>query len=451
LRATSSLYLNLPVMIGMLESQSFPLILGASDRELTLDSTLQDLNLHDFQIDLSRPGRDLARAFEENPLLPGAILTRNDRFFGMISRRRFLEMMSRPYSLELFSRRSLESLYSFAKVEVLICSRDLRIATAAQQCLARSPELLYEPIVIELENGRYRLLDVQRLLVIKAQLYEMAMGVIADRTAELDQANAEITSLNARLHAENLRLHAELEVTRQLQQILLPKPEEIQQIEGLEIAGFMEPAAEVGGDYYDVLQYDGRVKIGIGDVTGHGLESGVLMLMVQTAVRTLLAEGETDPVRFLNTLNRTIYGNIRRMNTDKHITLALLDYNQGEIRLSGQHEEAIVVRHHGKVERIDTLDLGFPIGLEEDISPFIAQSLIQLESGDVLVLYTDGIPEAENCDRQFYGLERLCQVLIRTHHRCAEEIRQAIIEDWRKHVGDHKVYDDITLLILKQK
>lgn len=435
----------------MLDPQSLFLIRGSSDRELTLDSTLQDLHLHNFTIDLSLPGRDLGQAFDENPLLPGAILTRNDRLFGMISRRRFLEMMSRPYSLELFSRRSLESLYSFAKVEVLICSGDLLISTAAHQCLARSPELLYEPIVIELKDGDYRLLDVQRLLVIKAQLYEMAMGVIADRTAELDHANAEITSLNDQLRAENIRLHAELEVTRQLQQILLPKPEELQQIDGLEIAGFMEPATEVGGDYYDVLQYNGRVKIGIGDVTGHGLESGVLMLMVQTAVRTLLADGETDHVRFLNTLNRTIYGNIRRMNTDKHITLALLDYDQGEVRLSGQHEEAIVVRHNGQIERIDTLDLGFPIGLEEDISPFIAQAIIKLESGDVLVLYTDGIPEAENCDRQFYGLERLCQVLRRFHHRCAEEIRGAIVADWRQHVGDHKVYDDITLLILKQK
>ncbi|HIK33906.1 MAG TPA: SpoIIE family protein phosphatase [Oscillatoriales cyanobacterium M4454_W2019_049] len=438
-------------MLGMLEPSPFPIARGADDRELTLDSTLQDLHLHDFQIDISRPGRELARAFDENTLLPGAILTQNGCFCGMISRRRFLELMSRPYSLELFSRRSLESLYRFAKVDVLVCAGDLLISTAAHQCLARSPELLYEPIVVVLDERTYRLIDVHKLLVVKAQLYEMAMSVIAERTAELDRANAEITSLNDRLRAENLRLHAELEVTRQLQQMLLPKSEELQQIEGLDIAGFMEPATEVGGDYYDVLQHNGKVKIGIGDVTGHGLESGVLMLMVQTAVRTLLADGETDPVRFLNTLNRTIYGNIQRMKTDKHITLALLDYDRGEIRLSGQHEEAIVVRSNGQIECIDTLDLGFPIGLEEDISPFISQTSIKLEVGDVLVLYTDGITEAENCDRQFYGLKRLCRVVRQFHHCCAQEIQRAIVADWRQHVGNWKVYDDITLLILKQK
>jgi len=110
---------------------------------------------------------------------------------------------------------------------------------------------------------------------------------VKERTAQLAEANQEISALNEKLKAENFRLSAELEVTKQLQQMILPKQEELDSIEGLDIAGFMEPADEVGGDYYDVLQQDGRVKIGIGDVTGHGLESGVLMLMVQTAVRTL--------------------------------------------------------------------------------------------------------------------------------------------------------------------
>jgi len=106
------------------------------------------------------------------------------------------------------------------------------------------------------------------------------------------------------LRAENMRMSAELSVTRRLQQMVLPTNQELKAVAGLDIAGFMEPTDEIGGDYYDVLQHDGRILFGIGDVTGHGLESGVLMLMAQTAVRTLLENGETDPVRFLNTLLR---------------------------------------------------------------------------------------------------------------------------------------------------
>jgi len=279
---------------------------------------------------------------------------------------------------------------------------------------------------------------------------ELEQRVLA-RTADLNEANQEITHLNQRLKAENLRMKAELDVTRQLQQMILPKQEELSQIPKLEIAGFMEPAAEVGGDYYDVLTHNGLVKIGIGDVTGHGLESGVLMIMVQTAVRTLLANNETDPTNFLNVLNQVIYDNVQRMNSDKNLSLSLLDYKEGILSLSGQHEEMIVVRSGGQVERIDTIDLGFPIGLEADISDFVAQIEVQLKPGDVVVLYTDGITEAENQLGLRYGIEQFCEIVSDNWQQSAEEIRKAVIEDVRRHIGKQKVYDDITLLILKQK
>jgi len=268
---------------------------------------------------------------------------------------------------------------------------------------------------------------------------------------KLTLANQEISALNERLKEENLRMRAELEVTKQLQQMILPKPEELESIEGLEIAAFMEPADEVGGDYYDVLPIDGKVKIGIGDVTGHGLESGVLMLMTQTAVRTLQECQVTDPVQFLDILNRTIYRNVQRINPYKNLTLSVLDYADGTLSLSGQHEEMIVVRAGGEVERIDTENLGFPIGLEEEIADFIASEQVQLHPGDAVVLYTDGITEAFDINYKQYGLERLCEVASRNCDRCAQEIRQAVIEDLWQHIGKQKVFDDITLVVLKQK
>jgi sigma-B regulation protein RsbU (phosphoserine phosphatase) len=269
--------------------------------------------------------------------------------------------------------------------------------------------------------------------------------------SELAKANEQITQLNQLLSAENTRLSAEVEITQRLQKMILPKEKELKTIDTLEIAGFMEPADEVGGDYYDVLSDRDRLKIGIGDVTGHGLESGVLMLMVQTAVRTLMESNQTDPKKFLEILNRTIYKNVQRMDSDKHLSLCLVDYHQGKLKLSGQHEEIVVVRAGGIVERIDTIDLGFPIGLEENIEGFIFQVEIKLESQDVVVLYTDGITEAENSYGQQYGLERLCQTLINNWTESAEQIRQLVIADVREHIGLHKVYDDITLVILKQK
>ena len=274
---------------------------------------------------------------------------------------------------------------------------------------------------------------------------------VYERTAELAQANEEIIALNEKLKQENLRMGAELDVARQLQQMVLPNPEELEVIEGLDLAGYMAPADEVGGDYYDVLHTDGLVTMGIGDVTGHGLESGILMLMTQTAVRTLQEIKESDPVRFLDTLNRTLYQNVQRMNSDKNLTLAILNYLDNRVSISGQHEETLVVRAGGHIERIDTMDLGLPIGITDDIADFIDHTIVELNCGDGLVLYTDGIPEAFDVEKQQYGMERLCQVISQNWQFTAQEIKQAIIDDVRGFIGEQKVFDDITLVILKQQ
>ncbi len=294
-----------------------------------------------------------------------------------------------------------------------------------------------------------RLRKAEQLL---AQYNDNLEKQVSQRTTQLAKANEEIRMLNEGLQTENLRLGAEINISRQLQQMLLPSQAELGDIDGLDIAGFMEPADEVGGDYYDVLEYNGHVKIGIGDVTGHGLESGMLMLMTQTAVRTLLISEERNPARFLNILNRTIYDNVQRMKADKSLSLALLDYSpSGHVRLSGQHEELIVVRQGGKVELIDTMNLGFPVGLDDDITDFVNEILIKLEEGDGVVLYTDGITEAENMEKEQYGLERMCEILSRHWHQSAEGIKQAIIDDLHQYIGLQTIFDDITLLVLKQK
>ncbi|MEG4067828.1 PP2C family protein-serine/threonine phosphatase [Microcoleus sp. Pol11C2] len=324
-------------------------------------------------------------------------------------------------------------------------------------------------LVIYLLVSFYRTV-MQTVFVLDASVKKMTSGnldhkIILDNRDELGQlvgafnkiadalvgANQKITVLNDRLKAENMRMSAEIDVTRKIQQMLLPKDRDLKEVIGLGIAGFMEAAEKVGGDYYDVLLHKGRVKIGIDDVTGHGLESGVLMIMVQTEVRTLLAYNEAAPVRFLTAINSVIYDNVQRMKFDKNASLALLDYQQGMLKLSGQHEVMIVVRCNGSVERFDTMDLGFPIGLDADIAEFVAEKIVHLHSGDVVVLYTDGITETKNMDKLLYGLDRLIEVIEINWQRSAAEIRQAVIKDVRSHIGEQKVFDDITLLVLKQK
>lgn len=267
--------------------------------------------------------------------------------------------------------------------------------------------------------------------------------------ADLNAANLEITELNKSLQAENVRMSAQLEVARKVQQMVLPRDRELEQIKTLDIAAFMQPADEMGGDYYDVLQVDGVVTIAIGDVSGHGLESGLLMLMTQTAVRTLKETRAYNPVAFLETLNRTFYQNVQRMNSEKNITLSILTYLNGRVSVSGQHEEVLLVRNGGTVERIDTIDLGLPLGLVDDIARFVHQVTLRLYAGDGIVLYTDGIPEAYSADKQQYGLDRLCEAIAQNWQGSAENTKQLIINDFQQFIGEQKLCDDITVLVIK--
>lgn len=149
---------------------------------LNLESRLEDLSLSEFQIESETTGIEVAKAFEGNPLLPGVILTEQGQLLGMISRRRFLEFMSRPYGLELFLRRPIKSLYLMDRTDVLILPSDTLIVDAARQSLQRPANLLYEPIVVEIDSQIYKLVDVHQLMVAQSHIHELATKLLNNQT-----------------------------------------------------------------------------------------------------------------------------------------------------------------------------------------------------------------------------------------------------------------------------
>ena len=148
---------------------------------LTVQSQLADLILHHYQVEADCLGSEVASAFNTNPLLPGVILQDAGQFFGMISRRRFLESMSRPYGLEIFSKRSLRVMYEFGHIPVLVLPGDTPVVTAVQQSLARSPEGLYEPIVVQLET-EYCLLDVHHLFLAQSRIHHLTTQLLDEQS-----------------------------------------------------------------------------------------------------------------------------------------------------------------------------------------------------------------------------------------------------------------------------
>ena len=176
-------------------SISVPPLYPSVNRDLRWGSTLLDLRLHDFQVRADCPGNEVEQGLESNPLLPGVILMAEGGLLGMISRRRFFEHLSRPFARELFLNRPISTLYSFAKTEILQFSGAAEIVDAAARAVRRQSDLLYEPIVVELAPGKYKLVDVPQLLLAQAQIHELAKKKIEELHKEAEAAKKELERL----------------------------------------------------------------------------------------------------------------------------------------------------------------------------------------------------------------------------------------------------------------
>lgn len=267
---------------------------------------------------------------------------------------------------------------------------------------------------------------------------------------EISIANRQLEVYAEKLKDESQRLRAEVNIAREIQTMVLPSQEEIEKIEELDVACLMRPADEVGGDYYDIIKIDDLITIGIGDVTGHGLSSGIIMLMAQTAIRTLAEMRIRDSKEFLAVLNRVLYANIERIRAGKNMTLSIISYRDGEYVVSGQHESVIICRTDGTIENYDTLEYGFYVGLLPDISEQVNTFRLSLAPGDIMLLYSDGVTEAENSEGEQFGLERMCDVVNNSRELHPEKIKFKLIKMLYNFMGATEIYDDITFMVIKQ-
>jgi hypothetical protein len=161
---------------------------------LDLDSKLQDLPLWDEVLEIDTFGNRLIQLFEQEPLIPGVILTNNYSYVGMISRRRFFEFMSRPYSLGLFAERAISYLYDYLQPEIFELPGNTTVIEATQIALKRTFQLVYEPIVVKVMTAHsetYQLLDIHNLLLAHSQIQILTLRQLeqAKNQSRIDQAD----------------------------------------------------------------------------------------------------------------------------------------------------------------------------------------------------------------------------------------------------------------------
>jgi serine phosphatase RsbU (regulator of sigma subunit) len=248
-------------------------------------------------------------------------------------------------------------------------------------------------------------------------------------------------------------LQKEMEIAHNLQKAVLP---EDQAMDYYNFCGFMKPADEVGGDYYDfkkiIWENQDYYWFMIGDVSGHGLEAGLIMLMGQTAFRNSLdLQPGLGPKNIFSVVNKTLQSNIDKLKSRKYMTGSVLraDIN-GNFISAGLHLDMLIFRKsEKKVARLPSQ--GMWLGILPDIEKSTDEIHFKLEKGDVLLLYTDGLTEAMNSKHELYDDLRLIKVLEGNGYSKIEDIRNSILEDLNQFTEGQKQMDDISFILIQMK
>jgi serine phosphatase RsbU (regulator of sigma subunit) len=246
--------------------------------------------------------------------------------------------------------------------------------------------------------------------------------------------------------AEKSRLEGELSVAEHVQTAVLPRD---LHLVGFELAARMLPASEVGGDYYDVVASRDGGFICIGDVVGHGLPAGLVMLMMQSGLATVLRRQPAPTVaEAVQVLNEVLYDNGARMGIARHASLSVLRCSSdGSVECAGGHLDPIVLRAGGHVETIDAP--GPFVGFEPELeSEAISSTSFNLGPGDLMLLYTDGISEARRADGEMFGPERLRSLLAAAGNRSPAEIVAEVFTAVRGWTAEQQ--DDMTVLAVRR-
>jgi sigma-B regulation protein RsbU (phosphoserine phosphatase) len=237
----------------------------------------------------------------------------------------------------------------------------------------------------------------------------------------------------------------ENEIASRVQAAILPGEVDV---EGLAISAVMLPAEVVGGDYYDIIPVEDGCWIAIGDVAGHGLSAGVIMLMIQSAVQSLVrCSPNASPRELVCALNGALYENIRnRMKTDEHVTFCLARYSpDGGLVFAGAHENILICRANGEFESIPPT--GVWLAILDDVSSVMPDTRVQLGPGDIMVLFSDGVIEADDGTGKRFGLDRLRALVVAHHEGRPQEVRDTIMDEVMRWGG--RPQDDVTIVVVR--
>ena len=267
------------------------------------------------------------------------------------------------------------------------------------------------------------------------------LRVTIDRTLE----NSAVWRQAMESRSQLVALENELDVARRMQASILPT--EFPKRDGFEVYANMQPARQVGGDFYDVQGLaQGKVGLAIADVSGKGVPAGLFMMSSRTLLKGA-AIGSADPGTVLTTVNDVLSGDNAEM---MFVTVLYAVYDprtRGYTYANGGHDSPLVVHADGSTTLLPHTG-GIALGVVPEVQ--YESHTVTLQEGDTVLLYTDGVTEAQNPDGEQFGLERLREIFQDRTATSAEAATGRIFRAVRSYADAAPQFDDITCLALCQ-
>ncbi|MBI1373831.1 MAG: SpoIIE family protein phosphatase [Phycisphaera sp.] len=255
---------------------------------------------------------------------------------------------------------------------------------------------------------------------------------------------AAATIRNAQLDAErqeNIRIQRQVQLAADVQRQLLPQS--VPHYPPFEVAGRYESCFELGGDFYDFIPMEDELGVVVGDVVGKGVAAGLLMASVRASLRAHV-EDVADIARVMARVNAALTRDSRD-NEFATVFYATLDPRTMTLTYSSAGHDPALLLHNGRITELESG--GLPLGI--DANEFYEKQSFDLEAGDVLLMYTDGVTDASDFEGQKFGRDRIKEALLECGHQSAHHIVNHVLWQVRRFAGLNRRPDDITIVAVK--
>jgi sigma-B regulation protein RsbU (phosphoserine phosphatase) len=252
---------------------------------------------------------------------------------------------------------------------------------------------------------------------------------------------------NLRMHLEMIvkqRMERELSIAREIQNELLPsRPPHV---EGYELAAVTQPCFEVGGDYYDILERSDGLVVTVGDVVGKSVPAAMMMASVHASLRALATRSRMGLAEIIGSVNRLI---ARSVKPGRFVTLfyGRLQPDSGRFDyVNAGHNPPLKIDSAGRITRLE--EGGLVVGIMEDVS--YREGSTQLQSGDLVVMYSDGVTESMNPAEEEFGEQRLIEAVLEGRWLPLDALLERVLERVVAFRGEQPASDDTTLVLMRR-